>query len=292
MMNLTICIPTYKRLDYLKKYVETVPEKYPVCISDNGNFIPDNFFLRKNITIKHLQDVVPMFDNWNSAMKLAHTDWIVLPGDDDIVIVDKLDYIEEKIKKYNQCGLILFGHSIIDENEKETEGWCPNSEHIDVFPLSFQNLSRTLNCRWPSIVINMKFVKKAGFFDTDFTFTASDSLFLQKMAIVAPVAYIPTVVGQYRIWSNSFTNIKIFTLEWFEQLRLWQDKLSDFLVEHHVDVDKKRMSSLVLFDNLNYALLVSKYNHSLYERICFLKKVGIPFHAGVVNILRLFKSLI
>lgn len=291
-MNFTICIPTYKRLDYLKKYVETVPEKYPICISDNGNFISDNFFLRRNVMIKHLQTVVPMFENWNSVIKLARTDWVVLPGDDDVVIVDKLDYIEEKIEEYKQCGLILFGHSVIDENGNETKGWCPSEEYIDNFPLSFQNLSRTLNCRWPSILINMKVAKKIGFFDTDFTFTASDSLFLQKMAIVAPVAYIPTVVGQYRVWSNSFTNVKIFTQEWFLQLKLWQEKLSDFLDQYHVSANKKKISSLVLFDNLNFALLIAKRDHGLWERISFLRKVGVPYCAGLVNMLRLLKSLI
>ena len=211
MAKLSICIPTYKRLDYLHKLVDSIPEDYPIYISDNGGFIPDDFFNRKNVIISHLPEVVPMFSNWNNAINMVETDWFIIPGDDDVLFPEQLSLVEKNIDDYSDCAYIAYSYDLVDENDNVVGGWQPDcSKRYDKVD-GFRMIQRSVPFRWPSIVINVEKSRSVGNFDESFSFTASDSLYLQTLAIKYPIALINNKIGQYRVWGNSFTNKRIFT---------------------------------------------------------------------------------
>lgn len=294
MSNLSICIPTYNRLGLLKKLVNGIPEKYHVYISDNGNYVPDNCFSRTNIVIDHKPIVIPPDQNWNNATRLTKEDWFILPGDDDIIIPSKLNIIEDYIEKYSDCGLILFGYDIIDENDDVRAGWCPEEEIFFNPPESFYFLKRSLPCRWPAIVINTKRCRGIGGFadKRGFVCTAEDCLFLQHMAIKFPIALVPHVVGQYRIWGGNGTSTSTFSEQWFKDINLWQDVLKEILENENLyEVDCDKLRDQVIGDNLLSALYIAK-DKSIGEKYRFVKNVGWPHRADFIDKLRLIKNIV
>lgn len=291
MNRLTICIPTYKRLEFLKPMIENIPEKYQVCISDNGNFIPDDFTIRKNVRIQHIQEIIPMFSNWNCAINMVDTEWFIIPGDDDVILPEKLNYVEDIIERYSDCAYIAFAYDLVDELGNITGGWRPcftkRFDKID----GFRYIQRSVPFRWPAIVINTKKSRSIGHLDESFSFTASDSLYLQTMAIKYPIAVINENLGQYRVWANSFTNKRIFTKEWFDYLELWQQKLGAVVAEEKISkIDVLKNHDLAMFDNLIGAIHLNK-EKCYRERIEFVKEIGWPRRIGLVNTVRLMVAI-
>lgn len=290
-MELSICIPTYNRIELLRQFVNQIPEEIPVCISDNGNYIKDFLFTRKNIKIRHIKNVVPPVTNWNSAISLVETEWFLIPGDDDFIFPNMLLSVCNTIKKYADCGLIIYGHDIINGEGDIRKGWCPANERYLKVPDSFYYMQRYIPFRWPSIIINTRRCREIGCLDTEFVCTASDSLFLQHMAIKYPVALIPEVLGLYRIWDGSETSGKILTEAWFSELKLWQEKLEVILKNNNVPSNTKKRRDQVKSDNLIYAFKIST-NLSAMNKLLFLWRVGIPYNAGLLDIARILRSII
>lgn len=289
-VKLSICIPTYKRVDCLISLVNSIPEKYPVCISDNGNYVNDTFFKRRNIKISHHKDVVHMFANWNRAISLVDTDWFILPGDDDILFIDVLDEVVSYIEKYSDCAYLAFEYDNIDNNGGRTQGWRTEKERYLIPPKSFDYVAKGCPFSWPAIVINTKKSREIGNFDEEFKFTASDNLYLQSLAIQYPIALINKVLGGNRIWNNSTAVNKISSREWFEQCKLWQSKLNMLLVNKEYNTANiEQINDYVIYDNLCAALT---YISSYKERLDLLLYVGWPKSIGIKNHLRLIKFLI
>lgn len=291
MNNLSICIPTYKRLDYLKSLVENIPSEYQVCISDNGNYIPNNFFNRPNVKVKHLQSVVPMFSNWNNAIEMVETEWFIIPGDDDIVLPDKLSLIENLTEEFSDCAYIAFAYDIIDENGKIIGGWYPSKTTKYTEKEGLMSIIRNVPFRWPALVINTHKSRNIGNFDESFSFTAGDSLYLQTLAAKYPIAIVNEIAGQYRVWGNGFTNQRICTKEWFDLIDLWQQKLSIIIEKEAIIVNCNKVHDLAIFDNLITALSVNK-NSTLKDRCNFVKVIGWPKSIGIGNHLRLLKYIL
>lgn len=293
MRQLSICIPTYNRLDMLKGLVNSIPEDYLVCISDNGNNVPDDCFNRQNVIVDHIHSVITAVNNWNNVINLTDKDWFILPGDDDIIMPDKLPIVENYIQKYSDCGLIIFGHGIINNKNEVRFGWSPKEEKYLKPPYSFYSLMRNIPCRWPSIVINAEKSRSVGNLaaTSGFLCTAVDSLYLQHMAIKYPIALVPIVIGQYRIWDDNGTSQSIFTCDWFKDINLWQDILKDLLIKEKIyEVDYGKMRNQVIYDNLMAALSFAR-NRSIKEKINFVRNVGWPKGLGLLENLRLIKSI-
>lgn len=292
MDKISICIPTYKRLDYLKAFVETVPQKYQICISDNGNFIPDGFFQRENIRIKHIDNIIPMFANWNSAIDMVETEWFIIPGDDDVIKTDSLPLIEEYVNQYKDCAYLAFAYDIIDENGKVMGGWSPTNTCKYHKVEGFRFIQRSVPFRWPSIVINTECSKAIGNFDDDFSFTAGDSLYLQTLAVKYPIAIVNNNIGQYRVWHNSFTSNKIFSKEWFDCIEMWQQKLSSLLREECIEgISIEKIHDDAMCDNLISAISLNK-QANIKTRLKFVSQVGWPTKSGVKDQLLLLKSIL
>lgn len=291
MNKLSICIPTYKRLDFLKPFVESIPETYPVFISDNGNFIPDDFFQRGNVKIKHLEETVSMYKNWNSAIDSVETEWFIFPGDDDIVKVDKLSQIEEYINQYSDCAYLAYAYDIINENDEIIGGWNPNFTRRFNAVEGFSYIQRSVPFRWPSLVINTTRSRSIGNIDESFAFTAGDSLYLQIMAIKYPIAVINENVGQYRVWQNSFTSKCFFSMEWFAQIEMWQKKLESLIIEEKIEgIDPGRIHDQVIYENFMAAVGMNKQS-SPKDRIRLISQIGWPHKIKLINQLRLLKRL-
>ncbi len=293
---LSVCIPVYKRVEFLIKLVEKIPSTYDVNISDNGGFlIQADKIKASNIRISPSSSVLTMFENWNRAADLVTSDWFIIPGDDDIVFGDKLPQVERYIEKYPDAGIIVFGHELIDGDGKVKGEWCPSEELYLSQPHGFRPFSRGVPARWPSIVFNSKKFRETGGFDTSFKNTASDSLLMQSMSLRFPVAFIPEIMGQYRVWEDSGTSKQIMTNEWFEQIDMWIEKLGKEISANAAasklyDMDK--IQTDIVFSNQMFALSrMNKSGIGRAEKRSFINGLSRPRKLSWIDRLRLLRAL-
>ena len=288
--NLTICIPTYKRIEYLKELVNSIPDKFPVCISDNGNYVDESIFNRGNIKFKHIDDIVTMFSNWNNAISMVETDWFLMPGDDDILFIDVLETVESYINKHTKCSYLAFGFDNVDGYGKRLKGWCPDTE-IELEPLvSFDFIKYGACFSWPAIVVNTNKSRSIGNFDEDFDYTASDNLYLQHLSLKYPIALVNKVLGGNRVWENSTACKTIATSGWFDQLKMWEDKICAILQNYQIT----KFNLNDIRDNITYNnLIVAVANiKSVNERFKFVNDIGWPKSISLKNKLKLLKKLL
>lgn len=293
--TLTICIPTYKRLKYMNDLLNSIPSDLPVIISDNGNYIQNEFDNFNNVSVIHTNTIIPVFENWNNAINEVKTEWFIIPGDDDVFFKDKLANIAEYLNKYKDMGMIIFGHKIIDENNQISKGWTPKEESVYQPPIGFSSFITGVPARVPSIIFNTRKFLSCGSFDQRFTVTAADSFLIQKLALKYPYALIPIELSSYRVWTTNFTSTKISTPEWLNEIKLWQSSLRPLIEEENgtLKINIKKMQDKVLFDNELFAIQTMKKNKvSSIQRFNFITKIGWPRYISLKNHLQLIKNII
>lgn len=293
--TLTICIPTYNRLRYIKTLLNSIPSDIPVIISDNGNYIKDEFNEFENINITHTNRVLPPFENWNNAIRLVKTDWFIIPGDDDVFLTEKLQNVKQYIEKYKDVAMIIFGHNIINEYDQISKGWIPSKEEIFQAPMGFQIFKTGVPARVPSIIFNTNKFRLCGQFDERFLSTAADSFLIQKLSLNYPYVLIPHALSLYRVWKSSDTSTKISTIEWFNQIKLWTSSLEPLVTEKNeiLNINIKQMQDKILLENELFALHTMKKNKmSAIQRFNFIMKIGWPLHINLKNHLQLIKNIL
>lgn len=89
---ISICIPAYKRLDYLKRLLDSIAiqsfKDYEVIITDDspGKDVEEFCHLyEQKFTLRYKKNPEPLGtpENWNEAISLAEGNWIKLMHDDD-----------------------------------------------------------------------------------------------------------------------------------------------------------------------------------------------------------------
>lgn len=293
--QLTICIPTCKRLKYIATLLNSIPTEIPVIISDNGNYIKNEFNQFINTNIVHTEHIIPMFKNWNNAIQQVKTEWFIIPGDDDVFIKEQLQNITQYIEKYKDMGMIIFGYDIIDENNQISKGWIPKEEKVFQAPMGFHTFKTGVSARVPSIIFNTRKFRLCEQFDERFLYTAADSFLIQKLALNFPFVFIPHTLALYRVWKSNFTNTKISTIEWFDQIKLWTSSLEPLVTEKNeiLKININQMQDKILFENELFALHTMKKNKvSSIQRFNFIKKIGWPRYISLKNHLQLIKIII
>lgn len=292
----SICVPTYKRLKYIKESVGLIPNDIMIYISDNGNFITDEFSQYENVNVSHSDEVIPMFDNFNRAISLADTPWVLLPGDDDVYVTETLNSINNIIKGIPEnVSMVIFGHDIIDENDSVSEGWKPGSYATFEKGDYFERIKYGVPARLPSILFNKALLEKEGGFDSAYVFTAGDSFLIQKLALKYKVVTVPSILSLYRVWKGNYTSMENASKNWFDKIQLWCDQLTELLEKENTDgkYDVDHIKRRIWSSNILSGLSSMKDNNkSRSERISFLREVGFPYSVGIVDALRIAKNVI
>ncbi len=116
----SIVIPTYKRLDELRRALKTaleqdIDEEYEILIVENTDHFEEtsaqkmleNEFFKKVNYYKN-QSNLELFGNWNRCILLAQGKWVCLLQSDDILMSDYLSEMRKIIEneKYSNAALI------------------------------------------------------------------------------------------------------------------------------------------------------------------------------------------
>ena len=224
---LGIAIPAYKREGLLGRLLDSIEADFPVVVSDNGGHLSDEFKARFPAVLFLVGPEVPVLKNWNRAACALDTEWIVMPGDDDIYYPDSFAVMVERLRSNPMADIVYFGHHIIDEQDAVTSSWQPATLLLHA-PAGFEYIRLGSPARPPSIVFRSAMYQRLGGFNETFTVTAGDNHFYQRASLVGNTLFASDIVSGYRIWNAGSTMSTIASSAWMREIDLWCRNVQDF----------------------------------------------------------------
>lgn len=297
MKKIGIAIPTYNRNILLKKLISTLPCDVEKVVSDNGGFVTDEIKSRyNNVIYKTHKSVIDIFSNWNEAVGLiSNSEYIAIPSDDDLYIVDSFNKIINEISK-NDADIYIFGCQFVDGDDLVIGGYCPKSHEVFDPPYGFNKFIYSVDVRMPSVFFKKDFLDKIGYFDAGlFNLTAADSELIQRALLLGKAVYVPEVVASYRIWPGGLTDQKIATKHWMDEIDGWTNKIRKLAVEklpekakqYNWDIYQDEVFARNLLAGIANLCRAKKYK----EAIIHFKAMRFPKNALLKTRLRLIKHV-
>ncbi|WP_419801113.1 glycosyltransferase [Mucilaginibacter sp.] len=293
---LTVVIPTFNRLDMLKKILDTIPRTIRVIISDNGSSVPDEFVsFYHDFTFVKTSRLLEPLENWNNCINLVKTEWFTIPSDDDLYYCNSFELIAKYLKSDHLSDTLIFGHNVINETDKVIDSWKPNTYKKMSPPFSYSIFKYGVDARFPGLIFKKNIVMMNGGFDTSYKITAGDSKLIQQCLLKGTVTFIPEVLAAYRVWHNNSTTLTLGTTEWLNEIDRWQDEI---LVEavfffgiKGIKIDQKNIKDEVYAKNLIGGILSNKRNSGFIRAVKFINSVRFPWRAKLSTKLRILKAL-
>lgn len=219
----TICIPTYRRLSYLKEAVAAARaqtlQDVEVLISDDGDSEPLRAWSEQaarsdsRVRYRRNETNLGLGGNWNACVAAARGEWVAIQGDDDRLLPS---FCEVLLGLAAQDSAVLFSnHYVIDESgkrlEKESAEWTVRyGRHA----LSRGRVEDAARCVWAnsvpmtSALVRSAHIKRLGI-KTDLN-TPEIELFARLAAEGARFDYEPSYLAEFRSHAGSSTASGLF----------------------------------------------------------------------------------
>jgi len=125
----SVLIPSFDRPRYLEKCIESILKNdfkdFEIIISDDNSIrikeilrVIEPYLKYENITFIKQSHNLGMANNWNFLVFNAKGKYLIILGDDDILLTCTLSRLKCYIENYPDYDLYCFGYSVIDENNK------------------------------------------------------------------------------------------------------------------------------------------------------------------------------
>ncbi|HQT81444.1 MAG TPA: glycosyltransferase family 2 protein, partial [Ferrovaceae bacterium] len=130
VINLSILIPTYKRLDLLQECLHSItqqnvlPKEVLIGNDDNNNFISEeklrNLFnlpisvINRNISLGQAKNV-------DDLIQRANSQWLMIIHDDDLLISNSLEKFFSYIDKDNENNVYFGMQKLLEKNRLHTD---------------------------------------------------------------------------------------------------------------------------------------------------------------------------
>lgn len=126
---LTVVIPVMNRVDYFEETVKSVLAQTVPCniiVVDNNS---DTSFFREKcerLSVKYYKfdERVAMFKNWNRAIGLVETEYVMVLGDDDILSPNYVEHFEEVVTKEKSIDVYFSNFDFLYSNGKTKISNC------------------------------------------------------------------------------------------------------------------------------------------------------------------------
>lgn len=269
MLKVTIAIPTYNRSNFISESIFSVISQtfkdFEILIIDNNSTDNTRMIIKsfKDERIRYIKNRtnIGMMNNWNKCITMARGKYVMILGDDDILLPN---FIEESLNifsKHKNLGFTFSHINKVDENGKTLTKWgykffknglIHGENYIKT---TINNLCCMTNSS--SVLINKKVFEKVGYFESPFARNTFDLNMWIKIANRFNVYFIEKILSNYRIHKNQISEIhwrrkdrqtgKVGTyLELFEAIRLLINK-PDYkkevdaisLIDKQGDINKK-----------------------------------------------------
>ncbi len=222
--TVTVCIPTFRRLNYLKEAVaaalaQTLRE-VEVLISDDGT----SEELRRwseaaaqadsRVRYRRNETNLGLGGNCNECVSAARGQWLVIQGDDDRLLPS---FCEQLLRVAASDSVVLFSnHYVIDEHgnrlEKESVEWTVRYGR-NILPRG--RVEHTARCVWSNAVpmtsalVRADAIKRLGI-KTDVN-TPEIELFARLASEGARFDHEPAYLAEFRTHAGSSTSSGLFS---------------------------------------------------------------------------------
>jgi len=292
---LGVAIPTYKRENYLRILLDTIPEEIDVVISDNGGFTSTEF-KQEYSSRKFISSdvVVNMFQNWNNAINGLDNEWICLASDDDIFYPNAFQTFYTYLSQYPKSEIIIFGHNYINETGEKIASWQVPSLLDLPSPNGYNVFKYGVDARPIAVFFKKELYERIGQLDTEYKITAADSDFIQLALLHGRSLFGRDVVAGYRIWQKSLTSQLNASVEWMTEVTKWQNKITRELEAFQFKSSEiKTNTDEVFIRNLHSGLRsVQKQRKGLSASIKYLMQFRYPRHATLRTQIKLLICLL
>ncbi|HYQ03656.1 MAG TPA: glycosyltransferase family 2 protein [Polyangiaceae bacterium] len=220
----SICIPTFRRLAYLKEAVRAAQEQtlqnIEVLISDDGDSSELKTWcesaVRADPRVRYRRNAknLGLGGNWNECVIAAQGQWLVIQGDDDRLLPS---FCETLLQVAAPDSQVLFSnHYVIDDRgdrlEGESEAWTRRYQrHL----LARGKVEHTARCVWNNSVpmtaalVRADAIKRLGI-KTDLN-TPEIELFARLAAEGARFDHEPAYLAEFRSHAGSSTASGLFS---------------------------------------------------------------------------------
>lgn len=297
MTSIAVAVPTYLRPEYLLALTQSLPPQVPISVSDNAGSMAGLLTpFGVNVVIHHADNQIPIFANWNRALFFVpgETTHVLIPSDDDLYLPGAIDAVQAALRRHPDADMIVFGCDYVDEHGNTREGWCPAKEYVCEPGDGFLAFEHGVTARMPGVIFRRAFLNRIGAFDERFVLTAADSELIQRAALLGRTAFVPIVIGLYRVWTGSLTHSSQATDLWMDEIDLWTAKIAALLKAGHqpsgpvININQYRDE--ILARNL-LAALGNLLNKGEVDQACdFLRRHPVPSHATLPTRLRLLRQ--
>lgn len=288
---LNIVIPAYKREELLGKLLNSIGMVVPVIVIDNGGHLSEAFTSKyKNIKFISGPEV-DMFSNWNRAALASDSEWVLMPGDDDLYYEESMSIIKNELMAHPSADIVFFGHNIINGQDEIQSTWVPGCVLLDP-PMGFEVLRRGTPARPPAIAFKKNLFEKLNGFSEEFKITAADNDFYQRASLVGRTAFIDKVVAGYRVWENGATKQTIATQDWLREIDLWCDRMRDFSQKNTEYCYPRSLKDGIYLDNLRVGINTLKKHKGHRAAWKHFRNSRYPFLANPVAQLKLLLALL
>jgi glycosyltransferase involved in cell wall biosynthesis len=231
----TICIPTFRRLSYLKEAVLAAQaqtlQNVEVLISDDGDseelksWSEGAVLADSRVRYRRNEKNLGLGGNWNECVSAARGQWIVIQGDDDRLLPQ---FCESLLQIAASDSTVLFSnHYVIDGRgdrlEKESEAWTVRyRRHL----LPRGKVEHAVRCVWSNSVsmtaalVRADAIKRLGI-KTDLN-TPEIELFARLAAEGARFDHEPAYLAEFRSHAESSTANGLFS----ERLRRYLEPIA------------------------------------------------------------------
>lgn len=279
---LSVCVPVYRRSQYIRSLIDSIPSSLQVFVSDNGGLVEAQIMpVGDNVifTTPSGAEVVGPFENWNASLISAKSDWVLMPGDDDEYFPGVFDeIIFPALEGASDAAMIVFGHEEMDEWGVGGRTWCPSVTTVEEPDQAFDKFKYGVDARMPSIAFRRSVLLLLGGFDESFTVTAGDSELIQRVAMNYKVMFVSEIVSRYRVWGGNDTSSYIKSHAWHIEIKHWVMKL-----KYNISRSKIR-KNIVQIRHIQHEIILRNYISSLvgcriWGGVKFLILAGYPFLA-------------
>ena len=177
VMNVTIVIPTFNNIDYLKLCLKSIKvnsnyEHEVVVHVNEGSDGSLNFVKNNHINYTHSRGNIGLCSAVNKAATLSTTDYI-LYAHDDMYFCKDWDLYLEKIVKMQKSNLFYLSGKTISDNDINNDFKCgltPNLFNEDLFEkfCSLNKSENTQGSHWAPHLIHKDVWKSVGGFSEEF----------------------------------------------------------------------------------------------------------------------------
>ncbi len=255
--SVSICIPTYNRVHYLKRCVDAALRQtladFELVISDNASSDGTQAYVEglNDLRVRYIRHPVNRGSqhNWNHCLQLARGEFIVICHDDDWYEPTFLERAYHVFSTTPGVGLVYTAAYLV--NEQGRRMGClrvyPRDQHWDQVALAMHFLKNNHDIVFSSVMVRRAAYERVGLFDPEL-FCGDFEMWL-KLAFLFKVAYISTPLVSYRSHSAS-TTLNIRPHRYLEENRLIVNRFLDWVAVRQPQLTAMRQEALAAVDRV------------------------------------------